>query len=160
MMAERIRRLPDWTARLAATIRAREDAPFAWGTFDCCLAAADAMLAMTGVDAAQGARGYKTARGALGALRRIAGRDVGIGELIERMAEIRAARLGLAEHPRIVQAGRGDVGLIEVEGDVSGLRHAIAFVDMTGRFWLHPAVDAPGWARTPLRQASRAWKVG
>ena len=47
-----IRRLPDWTARLAGVIRAGEDAPFAWGTFDCCLAAADAMLATTGVDAA------------------------------------------------------------------------------------------------------------
>lgn len=58
-------RREDWPERLESLIRARECVPFAWGTNDCALFAADAIYAMTDMDLARGYRGeYRTARGA------------------------------------------------------------------------------------------------
>jgi hypothetical protein len=59
-----------WADRLAALIRERRRAPFVWGQHDCCLWAADAVLAIRGFDLAADYRGtYSTAAGALRALR-------------------------------------------------------------------------------------------
>lgn len=63
-------RRDDWRARLSAFIADRRDDPFAWGSRDCCLFAADAVEAMTGADFAVRFRGYSTKFGALRALRR------------------------------------------------------------------------------------------
>jgi hypothetical protein len=52
-----VERLPDWPERLAALVEARRHAPFAWGSNDCLLFAADAVLACTGVDPAAAWRG-------------------------------------------------------------------------------------------------------
>jgi hypothetical protein len=46
----RATRLPDWPEQLAAFIEARRDMPFDWAVNDCCVLAADAVLAMTGRD--------------------------------------------------------------------------------------------------------------
>jgi hypothetical protein len=43
-------RLPDWPEKLADLVEARRYAPFRWGTHDCAMFAADAVLAMTGAD--------------------------------------------------------------------------------------------------------------
>lgn len=48
---------PDWETRLHDFIESRKADPFAWGTNDCCLFAADAVLAMTDVDIADKFRG-------------------------------------------------------------------------------------------------------
>ena len=50
-------KLPDWEQRLHAFIDGRKTSPFAWGSNDCCLWAADAVLAMTGIDIADKFRG-------------------------------------------------------------------------------------------------------
>jgi len=57
------RRLEDWDRRLNDYLRTV--GPFAWGTNDCCLFAANGVQAMTGIDFAEPYRGYSTARGAL-----------------------------------------------------------------------------------------------
>lgn len=57
-------RFQDWPTRLAEFIETRRFTPFKWGKNDCCLFAADAVLAMTGVDPAKRLRGYRTALGA------------------------------------------------------------------------------------------------
>jgi hypothetical protein len=67
-------RLPDWHDRLAALIHERDREPFAWGRHDCALWAADAHLAVTGVDLGEPFRGhYRSASGARKALRNLAG---------------------------------------------------------------------------------------
>lgn len=63
-------RRSDWRTRLAELVIARRFLPMQWGSRDCCLFAADAVLEMTGVDFAEGLRGYRTPKGALRALRR------------------------------------------------------------------------------------------
>ena len=50
-------RHPDWPERLAAFLEARRDRPFAWGTHDCVLMAADWVLEATGTDPIEGWRG-------------------------------------------------------------------------------------------------------
>ena len=59
-------RAHDWEARLFAAVDAARAAPFEWGTHDCALFVADAVLAMTGHDYAADLRGqYSTQAGAL-----------------------------------------------------------------------------------------------
>ena len=55
----------DWLQQLLAFIASRKDAPYAWGSNDCCLFAADAIVAMTGTDLAAKLRGtYSNEEGA------------------------------------------------------------------------------------------------
>lgn len=131
-------RLPGWHARLIALIEARKTAPFAWGSNDCCLWAADAVLAMTGTDPAADLRGtYSTARGAASALRQVGGM-AGAG-----------ARCG-AEIPPLC-AATGDVGLVSSNGE----RDAGAVC--IGEQWL--AVVRNGLGLVELTAARRAWRV-
>ena len=63
-----------WRQQLDALIASRMAAPFAWGAHDCCLFAADAVLAQTGEDPAAEFRGtYASAAEALDAYARDAG---------------------------------------------------------------------------------------
>lgn len=50
-------RFPDWPERLGRALRERLSLPFAWGSNDCAIFAADCILAQTGVDFAEGLRG-------------------------------------------------------------------------------------------------------
>jgi len=50
-------RAQDWEERLDRFVKSRRSTPFAWGTHDCCLFAADAIESMTGVDIAVKFRG-------------------------------------------------------------------------------------------------------
>lgn len=50
-------RFEDWPERLAAFIEERRAMPFAWGSNDCALFAADAVCAITGVDFGEPFRG-------------------------------------------------------------------------------------------------------
>lgn len=63
-------RLPDWRLRFDALIAERLRAPFAWGTNDCALFAADNVRALTGFDPAFGLRAHRSARQAARTLRR------------------------------------------------------------------------------------------
>lgn len=71
-------RFPDWEARLSAYLAPlMDDAVFAWGSLDCALMVADAVLAMTGEDIASPFRGkYSTAAGSARALKRYGAGDL------------------------------------------------------------------------------------
>ena len=69
-----ISRLPDWQLRLEAFVNARRSTPFAWGTNDCGIFAADCVLALTGTDPApKGMREHRTAKQAARAVNRRGG---------------------------------------------------------------------------------------
>ncbi len=62
----KLERLPDWDRQLAKMTEKHLAEPFSWGQSDCLLAAADAVLAVTGFDPAEDIRGkYDTALGAI-----------------------------------------------------------------------------------------------
>lgn len=62
-------RLDSWEKNLNAYLKTV--GPFEWGKNDCCLFAANAVEAMTGVDPAKKYRGYKTKLGAAKKLKNI-----------------------------------------------------------------------------------------
>lgn len=128
---------PDWRLRLQTLIDQRMLMPFAWGLHDCCLWAADAVLAQTGVDPAAAERG--TYADAAGAARLV--RDLGGLEAI-------AGRAGPAIPP--LMATLGDIGLVTLED-----REALAVC--AGQVWLAPGSSA--MAAIPLQKANRAWRV-
>lgn len=91
----------DLPERLQAFIESRRETPFAWGSHDCALFAADWVASATGTDPAQGLRGrYRTARGAARLIKREGG--------LEAIAD---SRLGERIEPKLAQ--RGDVVLLE-----------------------------------------------
>ena len=124
-------------ARLQALVLERMAQPFAWGVQDCCLFAADAVQAQTGVDHAAELRGtYSTAAEALALLDQLGGLPAVAG------------RAG-PEIPPLC-ARWGDVGMVHHEGrDSLGL--------CQGVLWLVPA--AQGLGPLPLQAATRAWRV-
>lgn len=131
----------DWPERLADFIESRRAEPFAWGMNDCCLFACDAVLAMTGVDAAAAYRGrYKTQRGAYALLRRIDGG--GIEE---------AARRAWGEPlPAPLMAQRGDPVLIETEyGPGLGICLGATIA----------CVTPSGLTTLPITAAEMVWRV-
>lgn len=131
-------RLPDWAARLQALLLAARDTPFAWGRHDCCLLAADAVLALTGHDPAAPWRStYSDASGARIVLRQLGG-----------LAG--AAALG-AVPIRTSFAGAGDIAIVK-----AGRRSVLAVC--TGDGWL--CVTRRGLMPLPLSAARHAWGVG
>lgn len=120
-----------------ALVRDRMNAPFKWGEHDCCLFAADAVLAMTGRDPAAAERGtYDSAAGALQLLAELGG-----------LAAV-AARAGEPITP--LQATVGDVGLVNVNGtDLLAV--------CSGLNWLAPG--GTGLVALDLQEAQQAWRV-
>lgn len=112
-MSVALQRFEDWPSRLAAHVETVRAAPFAWGVSDCCLFAADCILAMTGVDLAVEYRGrYRTKRGAYAVLKRLCGG--GVEAAVHRM-------LG-APLSTPLTAQRGDVVLIDTpDGPALGI---------------------------------------
>lgn len=93
-------RYPDWPERLAAYLSARRRMPFAWGTNDCAIFAADCVLDLTGTDPAARWRGYETEEAAR--------------EIVDAAGGMRAL-VALTERP-IAFAQRGDVVLAAPDG--------------------------------------------
>lgn len=89
-------RLPDWPSRLDETIRAAAGRRFRYGRHDCCLFAADVVLAVTGRDPAQHLRG-RNRRDAMA----IVDREGGLERLVSRVLA--------CEPVPAAQASRGDV---------------------------------------------------
>lgn len=96
-----MKRLHDWQLRLADFARERRALPFAWGANDCCLFAADAVVAITGEDPAEGLRGCTTAMRAARVLRAHGG--------VQGLAD---ARLGDRVGPLMARVG--DVVLVQI----------------------------------------------
>lgn len=98
-------RLENWRNRLAAFVASVRSVPYEHGVSDSWLFAMGAVEAMTGVDHAERHRGrYKTARGALGVMRRAGAAN---------MAEAVALYL---EEIEPVTAQIGDVMAIPIDG--------------------------------------------
>lgn len=131
-------RLPDWPARLSALVAAAHVQPFAWGTHDCCLWAADAVLALTGTDPAAGLRGrYSQVQGA----HRLLAAHGGLRGVVQRHCPAL---------PTPHQAWEGDVGLVHVDRPMLAVRVADV--------WLCAATR--GLHAVPAAAASMAWGVG
>jgi hypothetical protein len=106
-----MQKLHNWQTSLALTITANQDKHFEWGTFDCCLFAADCVKAMTGQDPAQEFRGkYKTR---LGAARKL--KELGAGDLESTLND----KLG---EPVPGYPQKGDICLVDTEdGPAAGV---------------------------------------
>ena len=130
-------RTRNWQAALSAFVAARLHVPFAWGSNDCCLFAADAVQAMTGIDHAAELRDYGSA---LEAARLIADRG--------GLARIASGALGDPVAP--VFASVGDVVLIENEG-----RELLALCNGTTGL----APGELGMVVLSMNAAKAAWRV-
>lgn len=127
-------RYPDWQLRLEAFTQARSSAPFAWGSNDCALFAADAVEAMTGVHTCPDLRGHSNVREGVRALARIGG--------------VRAlASRALGDPVPASFARVGDVVTVR-----TGKREALAICN--GQTAISPGIAVP------MKQALAAWKVG
>ncbi|KKN05810.1 hypothetical protein LCGC14_1083640 [marine sediment metagenome] len=93
----------DWPTALSNKIEERRWQPFELGTNDCFLFMCDCWLAMTGVDLAQGRRGY---RGVMGA------RRIRRGKSFRQNWYGIWAKFGLESRP-MWSAGRGDIILFK-----------------------------------------------
>src|SRR5687768_18469658 len=110
-------RLENWPRLLIEFLA--DEKPFEWGSRDCSLFAADAVLCITGADPAKSLRGkYKTEKGAARILKRRGG--------LEKVAANLAADNRMEEIPPLL-AQRGDVVLID-----SPLGDALGIIDMRG----------------------------
>ena len=133
-------RFPDWPERLAAFIESRRATPFAWGGHDCCLFAADAVLALTGVDRAATWRGrYATEAGAMALL----SRPGGLYGLMREVEDI----FGVRQVPPLL-AQRGDTALVQ-PGNLPTMGVVLDQVVAA------PGLD--GMQFVPLAGALRAW---
>jgi len=133
-------RREDWPEQLAAAVKEAETKPFQWGEHDCCLFAADIVLAMTGEDPAVAFRGrYRTATGAKRALTRY-----GRGSVPATVDALFGAR----HRPQM--ARRGDLLLAATaQGEAVGV--------CVGP---HGVFAAPaGLTRVPLADCLCSWRV-
>jgi hypothetical protein len=131
-------RLPDWEARLANLVVEAQTRRFAWGTFDCCIFAADCVQAMTGKDPMQGLRGYTTWRQSVLLVRQLGGLP----------AAVKQALGDPLEHPALAQ--RGDVVLVNTKLPALGV--------VVGASALAPL--STGVQRFPVGDWVTAWRVG
>lgn len=132
-------RLKDWPSRFAALVEESRSLPFAWGTHDCCLWAASAVLSITGRDpGAAWRRSYFTGFAALRILESIGG----------------LAGAGALMGPEIAPAlaTEGDVGLVRWPCGTQSL----AVRSTNG--WMCAGDD--GLIHLPHDAALRAWGVG
>lgn len=138
-----IRRLQDWPSALFAYVEDRRNEPFQWGRMDCCMFAAGAIEAMTGVDATASFPAYEDEFDAKAIL--------AAHEGLESLVEVQCQKLGFTELPTPRKAQRGDLVLFDNAGNP-----AIGIC-------IGGEVAFPGKAGVvfhPLRDCRRAWRVG
>lgn len=135
-------RLENWPSLLAAFLA--DEKPFSWGSRDCCLFAADAVVCITGIDPAIDFRGrYTTAKGAARVLKKYGG--------LEGAVERITLDHGMMEIP-VAMAQRGDVVLID-----SPLGLALAIVNLAGSV---SGQGTDGIQHYEIDRALRAWRAG
>jgi hypothetical protein len=125
----------------------RAKAPFAWGTNDCALFAADGVKAITGVDIAADFRGkYTDEASALTAIR-----DICSGTTVADAAVYCASKAGLTELTHPLKAQRGDLVVCKnADGTpIAGLVH------LNGRHVV--TVSTKGLVRLSITSVLRAW---
>lgn len=135
-----VTRRGDWEAALAHYLAQCEGKPYAYGSHDCALFAAGAVMAMTGTDIAAEFRGkYRSQAGSVRALR-----TIGAGTLEATIdAKLEPVAVGFAQ--------RGDLVLHEGAVGVSAGRFAVFVGDMD---------EAPKLIRVPRAAWQKAWRVG
>lgn len=134
-------RFPGWPERLATFIEARRRAPFEWGTHDCAMFAADAVVAITGVDPLARWRGSYADE---------AGAEVVLGGLPLAMFMDAALTAAGAIRVEASMAQRGDFVILDV-GNMP-----------TCGVCLGGSVAAPGLDRLhflPPRMIRQAWAI-
>jgi len=105
-----LQRREDWPEQLAALVESRLHTPFAWGTNDCAVFAADAVLAITGTDLAADWRGQYASEQAARSMRSASG-HLASGDIVAALYDMAHRLLGPAVPP--LMARRGDVVLVE-----------------------------------------------
>jgi hypothetical protein len=118
-------RLPDWMIRLDELVRARSQAPYTWGEFDCCTLGADVVLSITGRDLMADVRGsYATEAEAYGLLELRGGLVAILTSALGRPVPVAFAQVGdlgisnagaLVFFGGVTWLGQGDVGLVYVD---------------------------------------------
>lgn len=132
-----MRRHDNWPTLLVAFIEERRHAPFAWGSNDCCLFAADWIRRATGNDIAQKFRGeYDSALGA----QRFVVEGGGVEELIAN-AGAKRLPISFAQRGDLVSMDNGDGVALGV-----CVGHLSAFVGKNGlQFFNHANPAATCW---------------
>jgi hypothetical protein len=122
-------------------IKDYKDKPFVWGENDCCLFAANSVLALTGKDLAEEFRGkYHTKRGAAIALKKHG---------FNSIEQLLTAKLGSSIAP--LTATYGDVALIENhQGEL-----AAGIVFRSSVYCVSPQ----GLTQLPISTVIRVWRV-
>lgn len=154
--SSKLKRCHTWMTReLHHYLTDAANQPFVWGTHDCCLFAANAIQAMTGVDIADDFRGkYTDQASAFTLIHSVTG-----GSTVEDAATYCANKHGLLEWTRAngtplpLMAKRGD--LVVASNDAGEVIAGI--VDLSGRYVA--AVNETGYAQLPLSSIKRAWHV-
>jgi hypothetical protein len=136
-------RIKHWATRaFHEFLLARAHVPFAWGTHDCALFAADGIEALTGIDIA-------SEETAVAAIRAIAG-----GTTVADAAAWCASKHGFAEWQHPLRAQRGDLVVYQdpvTAQLVSGLVH------LSGRHIVAAGIN--GLQRISISRTLRAWHV-
>jgi len=128
-----------WQSRLDALLSERLHTPFAWGSHDCALFAADAIVAVTEVDPAAALRGtYSTEAEARAILDAAGGLEAIATEALGPSVPAALAR-------------PGDIGLLD-----TALGETL--VVCLGERWMAPADD--GLKVLRLGHVAQAWRVG
>lgn len=131
-----IERLPNWEQALSDYILSKRDEPFVYGENDCCMFAAGAMIAITGIDPIPEFRGkYKSLASSIRMLK-----ELGAGDLEKTIdGKLPEIAVGLAQ--------RGDVAFYD--GSLG--------VVMDGYAWF---VSDDGLERIPRSEWTKAWSIG
>jgi hypothetical protein len=142
-------RTDHWATReLHDFLLERAAQPFAWGTNDCCLFAADAIHAFTGTDLAGDFRGkYTDEASAMALCQSVTGTAT-----IEAAAVHCAQQHALVEYQHPLMAKRGDLVLVLESG-----RLISAIVHLNGRHAV--TVGEDGLKRLLITAVRRAWAV-
>jgi hypothetical protein len=122
-------RLHDWPERLDALLWRLRDQPFAWGKHDCCTVAADAVLAVTGMDPIAQLRGsWAGPRQAVAVLRRAGGLRSAVCSALGEPKPVEYAQRG--DPVLLRQAGRDAMGVCIGTQAVAAARVGLARVSM------------------------------
>lgn len=134
-------------------LAARARQPFAWGSNDCALFAADAVEAITGTDIAEAFRGkYADEATAFALIQSVTGKGTDAATAVGDAAEWCAQHAGLVEWPYPLLAQRGDLVTVQDAGRlIAGVIH------LSGRHAV--SVGEDGLKRLPITAVKRAWKI-
>jgi hypothetical protein len=147
-----LKRTPHWDTReFHDWIAAHAGDPFVWGTNDCCLVAANAILSFTGTDLAVDFRGkYTDQKTALALIHTVTG-----GTAVADAAAWCATKAGLVAWAHPLLAQRGD--LVVVNSSSEDGTEMAGVIHLDGRSVI--TVGAKGLLRVPCSSITKAWKV-